>query len=123
MDKEAILQEIENMPVKDLAELVEMIEKRFNVSATMMAPAAVVAAGNGKEEAPAIETYNVVITSPGQKKIQVIKELKELTGKGLKDCKELVDNLPATVKEGVNPEEAASTKEKLEAAGAEVELR
>jgi len=123
MDKEAILQEIENMPVKDLAELVEMIEKRFNVSATMMAPAPVVAAGNGKEEAPAIETYNVVITSPGQKKIQVIKELKELTGKGLKDCKELVDNLPATVKEGVDPEEAASTKEKLEAAGAEVELR
>jgi len=123
MDKEAILQEIENMPVKDLAELVEMIEKRFNVSATMMAPAAVAVAGNGKEEAPAVETYSVVITSPGQKKIQVIKELKELTGKGLKDCKELVDNLPAIVKEGVEPEEAASTKEKLEAAGAEVELR
>ena len=123
MDKEAILQEIENMPVKDLAELVEMIEKRFNVSATMMAPAAVAVAGNGKEEAPVVETYSVVITSPGQKKIQVIKELKELTGKGLKECKELVDNLPATVKEGVEPEEAASTKEKLEAAGAEVELR
>jgi len=123
MDKEAILQEIENMPVKDLAELVEMIEKRFNVSATMMAPAAVAVAGNGEEEAPTVETYSVVITSPGQKKIQVIKELKELTGKGLKECKELVDNLPATVKEGVEPEEAASTKEKLEAAGAEVELR
>jgi len=123
MDKEAILQEIENMPVKDLAELVEMIEERFNVSATMVAPTAVAVAGNGEEEAAAIETYNVVITSPGQKKIQVIKELKELTGKGLKDCKALVDNLPATVKEGVEPEEAASIKEKLEAAGAEVELR
>ena len=127
MGKEEILQEIENMSVKDLADLVEMIEERFNVSAAMAAPVAVAAApgaaggGEGGEAAP--ETYKVVLTNPGQKKIQVIKEIKEITGKGLKECKELVDNLPAVIKEGVGPEEAASLKEKLEAAGAEVELK
>lgn len=126
MGKEEILQEIENMSVKDLADLVEMIEERFNVSAAMAAPVAVAAApgaagSEGGEAAP--ETYKVVLTNPGQKKIQVIKEIKEITGKGLKECKELVDNLPATIKEGVGPEEAASLKEKLEAAGAEVELK
>ncbi len=127
MGKEEILQEIENMSVKDLADLVEMIEERFNVSAAMAAPVAVAAApgaaggGEGGEATP--ETYKVVLTNPGQKKIQVIKEIKEITGKGLKECKELVDNLPAVIKEGVGPEEAASLKEKLEAAGAEVELK
>jgi len=122
MGKEEILQEIENMPVKDLADLVEMIEERFNVSAAVMAPVAVAPApgeGGGAEA----ETYKVLLTNPGQKKIQVIKEIKEITGKGLKECKELVDNLPATIKEGVGPDEAASLKEKLEAAGAEVELK
>ncbi len=126
MGKEEILQEVENMSVKDLADLVEMIEKRFNVSAAMAAPVAVAAspgaAGNeGGEAAP--ETYKVMLTNPGQKKIQVIKVIKEITGKGLKECKELIDNLPAAIKEGVEPEEAASLKEKLEAAGAEVELK
>jgi len=126
MGKEEILQEIENMSVKDLADLVEMIEERFNVSAAMAAPVAVAAApgsAGGEEGEAAPETYKVVLTNPGQKKIQVIKEIKEITGKGLKECKELVDNLPATIKEGVGPEEAASLKEKLEAAGAEVELK
>jgi large subunit ribosomal protein L7/L12 len=126
MGKEEILQEIENMSVKDLAELVEMIEERFGVSAAMMAPVAVATAPGGAagDGAPAAaETYKVVMTSPGQKKIQVIKEIKEITGKGLKECKDLADNLPAIIKEGVGPVEAASIKEKLEAAGAEVELK
>lgn len=126
MGKEEILQEIENMPVKDLADLVEMIEERFNVSAAVMAPVAVAPApgeGGGAEGGAEAETYKVLLTNPGQKKIQVIKEIKEITGKGLKECKELVDNLPATIKEGVGPDEAASLKEKLEAAGAEVELK
>jgi large subunit ribosomal protein L7/L12 len=122
MGKEEILQEIENMAVKDLADLVEMIEERFNVSAAMAAPAAVaVASGAGEEDA--VESYKVVITSPGQKKIQVIKVIKEITGKGLKECKELVDNLPATIKENVGADEAASLKEKLEDAGADIELQ
>jgi large subunit ribosomal protein L7/L12 len=126
MAKEDILQQIEEMSVKDLAELVEMIEERFNVSAAMAAPVAVAVAPAGGDEggaAAAAETFKVVMTSAGQKKIQVIKEIKELTGKGLKECKELADTLPATIKEGVSPDEATSIKEKLEAAGAEVELQ
>jgi large subunit ribosomal protein L7/L12 len=128
MGKEEILQEIENMSVKDLADLVSMIEERFGVSAAMMAPVAVATApgggaAGGEGAAAAPETYKVVMTNPGQKKIQVIKEIKEITGKGLKECKDLADNLPAVIKEGVGPVEAASIKEKLEAAGAEVELK
>jgi len=126
MAKEDILQQIEEMSVKDLAELVEMIEERFNVSAAMAAPVAVAAApvaGGDAEAGGAAETFKVVMTSAGQKKIQVIKEIKEITGKGLKECKELADTLPATIKEDVNPDEATSIKEKLEAAGAEVELQ
>ena len=126
MAKEDILQAIEEMSVKDLADLVEAIEERFNVSAAMAAPVAVaVAPGAGGDEggAAAAETLKVVMTSAGQKKIQVIKEIKEITGKGLKECKELADALPATIKEDVSPDEATSIKEKLEAAGAEVELQ
>jgi len=125
MGKEEILQEIENMTVKDLADLVSMIEERFGVSAAMMAPVAVATApGAGADGgAAAPETYRVVLTSPGQKKIQVIKEIKEITGKGLQECKALVDSLPAVIKEGVGPDEAQSLKEKLEAAGAEIELK
>jgi len=125
MGKEEILQEIENMAVKDLADLVEMIEERFNVSAAMAAPVAVAAApgAGGEGGEAAAESYKVMLTSPGQKKIQVIKVIKEITGKGLKECKELVDKLPATIKENVGPDEAASLKEKLEEAGAEVELQ
>ena len=125
MAKEDILQQIEEMSVKDLAELVEMIEERFNVSAAMAAPVAVAVAptAGGAEGDAAPDTLKVVMTSAGQKKIQVIKEIKEITGKGLKECKELADNLPATIKEDVGPDEATSIKEKLEAAGAEIELQ
>jgi large subunit ribosomal protein L7/L12 len=124
MAKEDILQQIEELSVKDLAELVEMFEERFNVSAAMAAPVAVAVAGGGDGAASAApETLKVVMTSAGQKKIQVIKEIKEITGKGLKECKDLADNLPAVIKEGVSTDEATSIREKLEAAGAEVELQ
>jgi large subunit ribosomal protein L7/L12 len=125
MAKEDILQQIEEMSVKDLADLVEAIEERFNVSAAMAAPVAVAVAPGAADdgEAAAAETFKVVMTSAGQKKIQVIKEIKEITGKGLKECKELADTLPATIKEDVGPDEATSIKEKLEAAGAEIELQ
>jgi large subunit ribosomal protein L7/L12 len=126
MAKEDILQQIEELSVKELAELVEMFEERFNVSAAMAAPVAVATApgAGGEAEADAgPELLKVVMTSAGQKKIQVIKEIKEITGKGLKECKELADKIPATIKEGVSPDEATSIKEKLEAAGAEVELQ
>jgi large subunit ribosomal protein L7/L12 len=119
-----ILQQIEEMSVKDLAELVEMIEERFGVSAAMAAPVAVAAAPAGGEAGgkPAVEAYKVIMKSAGQKKIQVIKEIKEITGLGLKEAKELADKVPAVIKENVSPDEAASIKEKLEAAGAEIEL-
>jgi len=125
MAKEDILQQIEEMSVKDLADLVEAIEERFGVSAAMVAPVAVAAAPGGDEggAAAAPATVKVVMTSAGQKKIQVIKEVKEITGKGLKECKELADALPATIKENVGLDEATSIKEKLEAAGAEIELQ
>jgi len=124
MAKEDILQQIEEMSVKDLAELVEMFEERFNVSAAAAAPVAVaVAPGEAGADDGGSETLKVVMTSSGQKKIQVIKEIKEITGKGLKECKELADNLPAVIKEDVSNDEATSIKEKLEAAGAEVELQ
>lgn len=125
MAKEDILQQIEELSVKELAELVEMFEERFNVSAAMAAPVAVaVAPAGGEGEAGgAAETLKVVMTSAGQKKIQVIKEIKEITGKGLKECKELADNLPAVIKEDVSNDEATSIREKLEAAGADVELQ
>jgi large subunit ribosomal protein L7/L12 len=119
-----ILKQIEEMSVKDLAELVSMIEERFGVSAAMVAPVAVaVAPGGGDAGAkPAAEAYKVVMKSAGQKKIQVIKEIKEITGLGLKEAKDLADKIPAVIKENVSPDEAASIKEKLEAAGAEIEL-
>ncbi len=120
-----ILKQIEEMSVKDLAELVGMIEERFGVSAAMVAPVAVAAAPAGGGDAggkPAAEAYKVVMKSAGQKKIQVIKEIKEITGLGLKEAKDLADKVPAVIKENVTPDEAASIKEKLEAAGAEVEL-
>ena len=125
MDKEAILQEIEKMNVKDLAELVTMIEERFNVSAAAMTPVAVTGSPGaaGEEVAAAVEAYNVVLVNPGQKKIQIIKQIKEVTGKGLKECKELVDKLPAIIKEEVDPDEANTLKEKFESLGAEIELR
>ncbi len=120
-----ILKQIEEMSVKDLAELVGMIEERFGVSAAMMAPVAAAAGPAGAGDAgakPAVEAYKVVMKSAGQKKIQVIKEIKEITGLGLKEAKELADKIPAVIKENVSPDEAASIKEKLEAAGAEIEL-
>ena len=119
-----ILKQIEEMSVKDLADLVGMIEERFGVSAAMVAPVAVAAAPAGGDAGakPAAEAYKVVMKSAGQKKIQVIKEIKEITGMGLKEAKELADKIPAVIKENVSPDEAASIKEKLEAAGAEIEL-
>lgn len=123
MTKEEFVSAIEQMSVKELAELIAAIEERFGVSAK----AEVSVAPAPEAEAPAQEaektTVDVMITAVGQQKIQLIKTVKEITGKGLKECKELVDKLPATVKAGVEPAEAEELRKKLEAAGAEVELR
>ncbi len=126
MTKEEFIQAIEAMTVKELAELVKAIEDRFGVSAAVAAAPVAVAvapqAGEAKAEAQKT-TVDVVLTNAGPQKIQLIKVVKDLTGKGLKECKDLVDQLPAVIKAGVSPEEAEDIKKKLVAAGAEVELR
>jgi large subunit ribosomal protein L7/L12 len=127
MTKEEIIQAIEGMTVKELAELVKALEERFGVSAQVAAPVTVAVAAQpaaaGATAAPEKTTFDVVITNAGQQKIQLIKVVKDITGKGLKECKDLVDNVPAVVKSGVSKEEAEEIKKKLEAAGAEVQIK
>lgn len=123
MTKEDILQAIENMTVLELSELVKAMEEKFGVSAA--APVAIAAQGavvTSEEEEEQTE-FDVVLTSAGQKKIAVIKVVRELTGLSLKDAKGLVDSAPKPVKEGVSKEEAESVKSQLEEAGAVVELK
>lgn len=126
MKTEEIIETVEEMSVKELSDLVKALEERFDVSAQATAPAAAPAGGQGegeKVEEEEEDTFEVVLTNPGQKKIQVIKQLKEITGKGLKECKTLVDDLPGTLKEGLEEEDAEDIKDQLEDLGAEVELR
>jgi large subunit ribosomal protein L7/L12 len=110
---------LKEMTVLELNELVKAIEEEFGVTAA--APVAVAAAGPVEEEGPS--TVNVVLKEVGPNKIAVIKVVRELTGLGLKEAKDLVDGAPANVKEGVSPEEGESLKAKLAEAGAVVELK
>lgn len=126
MTKEQILEAIENMTVLELSELVKALEEKFGVSAAApVAVAAMPGAAGGAAAAEAEEKteFDVVLTSAGDKKIQVIKVVRELTGLGLKEAKDLVDNAPNPVKEGVSKEEAEEIKAKLEEAGATVEVK
>ncbi|WP_461831608.1 50S ribosomal protein L7/L12 [Aquifex sp.] len=120
-----IVEAIKNMSVLEVAELVKRLEEEFGVSAAAMvaaAPAAGAAAGAPAQAEEKTE-FDVILKSPGKNKIQVIKVVREITGLGLKEAKELVDNAPKPVKEGVPKEEAEQIKKKLEEAGAEVELK
>jgi large subunit ribosomal protein L7/L12 len=127
MSKDDILEAIGNMSVFELAELIEAFKSRFGV--TIAAPAAAPAggaAGAGAAAAPAVEEkteFTVVLKAAGEKKIQVIKEIRAITSLGLKEAKDLVEGAPGTVKEGVNKQEAEEIKKKLEAQGAVVELK
>jgi len=123
MTKEEIMQAIENMTVLELSELVKAMEEKFGVSAA--APVAVAAVG-GAAAAPAEEEkteFDVILKDCGEKKIGVIKVVREVTGLGLKDAKALVDGAPAAVKEGIAKADAEALKAKLEEAGATVELK
>ena len=125
MDKDEFIKQVEAMNVVELNELVKALEEKFGVSAAAMA-AAPAAAGSGGEEAEAAEekdSFNGVLNDAGQQKIQVIKVVREATGKGLKEAKDVVDAAPSVVKEGVKKEEAEELKKKLEEAGAIVELK
>ncbi len=121
--KEQVVEFIENMTVLEMSEFVKDLEEKFGVSAA--APVAVAAAGAAPGEAAAEEKseFDVVMTSFGEKKINVIKAVRAITGLGLKEAKELVDGVPGTVKEGASKEEAADIQKQLEEAGASVELK
>jgi len=124
--KEELLEAIGNMTVLELAEFVEAFKTKFNVTAVMAAPAAGAApAGGGAAAAPVEEKteFDVVLKEAGAKKIQVIKVVREVTSLGLKEAKDLVDNPPKPVKEGVSKSEAEQIKAKLEEQGATVELK
>ena len=116
-----MIEEIKALTVLELSELVKAIEEEFGVSAA--APVAVAAAGAAAPAAEEKTEFDVVLAEAGANKIQVIKAVRELTGLGLKEAKELVDGAPKNVKEGVSKEDAEAAKEKLEAAGAKVELK
>jgi large subunit ribosomal protein L7/L12 len=121
---EDIMTTIKGMTVLELAELVKALETEFGVSAA--APVAVAAAAPAGEAAPAAEEkteFNVILTEIGANKINVIKAVRELTNLGLKESKDLVEGAPKPVKEGVNKEDAAAAKAKLEAAGAKAEIK
>ena len=120
MTIEQILEAIEQMKVTELNELVKAAEEKFGVSASAPVMVAGAAAGGAAEEKT---EFDVVLANAGSSKVGVIKAVREVTGLGLKDAKDLVDNAPKTLKEGASKEEAEQIKEKLEAAGASVELK
>lgn len=121
MSKETILEEIKSMTVLELNDLVKAIEEEFGVTAA--APVAVVAGGGAVAEAEEQSEFDVILTSAGGSKINVIKAVREITGLGLKEAKDLVDGAPKPIKEKVSKEDAEAVKAKLEAAGASVELK
>jgi ribosomal protein L7/L12 len=122
MTKEEIMEAIENMTVLELSELVKAMEDKFGVSAA--APVAVAAApAAGGAAAEEKSEFDVVLKEIGANKVQVIKAVRELTGLGLKEAKDLVDGAPKTVKEGLAKADAEEAQKKLEAAGAKVELK
>jgi large subunit ribosomal protein L7/L12 len=124
-NKEELLDAIGNMTVLELAEFVDAFKEKFGVTAVMAAPAAGGAGAGAAPAAPVEEQteFDVVLKEAGAKKIQVIKVVRELTSLGLKEAKDLVDNPPKAVKEGVSKEEAAQVKAKLEEQGATVEVK
>ena len=121
---ETILESIEKLTLLEAAELVKAMEEKFGVSAAApVAVAAAPAAGAGEAAADAPSEVNVILASAGANKIAVLKLVREITGLGLKEAKDLVDGAPKAIKEGVKPEEAADIKAKLEEAGAKIEIK
>ena len=126
MSKDEILDAIGNMSVFELAELIEAFKSKFNVTIAAAPVGGGAPAGGGAAAAPVVEEkteFDVVLKEAGGKKIQVIKVVREITGLGLKEAKDLVDGAPQTVKSGVSKDEAAQIKAKLEEQGAGVEVK
>ncbi len=124
-DLQKIVEELSGLTLLEAAELTKLLEEKWGVSAATMAVAAAPAAGAGAA-APVVEEkteFDVLLTGVGEKKIQVIKVVRELTSLGLKEAKDLVEGVPKAVKEGVPKDEAESVKKKLEEVGATVEIK
>ena len=125
ISKEDVVEFISNMTVLELSDFVKELEEKFGVTAA--APVAMVAggmpSGQAQEEAEEQTEFNVVLTAIGDKKIQVIKAVRAITGLGLKEAKALVDSVPGAVKEGVSKEEADNVQKELEEAGASAEIK
>ena len=123
-DKDAFLTALDSMTVLELNDLVKAIEEKFGVSAaSMAAPAAGGAAGGAAAAVEEKTDFNIVLVDVGANKVSVIKAVREITGLGLKEAKDLVDGAPKTVKEGAPKADAEAAKKKLEEAGAKVELK
>ena len=125
VDKEEILETIGNMSVMEIVDLISAMEEKFGVSAAAAVAAMPAGAAGAADAAPAEEQteFNVVMTSFGEKKVNVIKTIRAITGLGLKEAKDLVEGVPAPVKEGVAKDEADDIKKQLEEAGAAVEVK
>ena len=123
-DLEKIVEELSSLSVLEASELSKLLEDKWGVTAAApVAVAAAPAAGGGEAAAEEKDSFTVVLAAAGDKKINVIKEVRTITGLGLKEAKDLVEGAPKEVKEGASKDEAAEIKEKLEAAGATVELK
>ena len=120
-NQEQIIEAIKEMSVLELNDLVKAIEEEFGVTAA--APVAMAGAAGGADAAAEQTEFTVELTNPGASKIKVVKAVKEITGLGLKDAKDLVDNAPKAIKEGVSKDEAEEIKAKLEEVGATVEVK
>ena len=124
VSKEDILETIANMSVMEVVDLISAMEEKFGVSAAAAVAAAPVAAAGGAAAAVEEQTeFNVIMTSFGANKVNVIKAIRAITGLGLKEAKDMVEGVPATVKEGVSKADAADIKKQLEEAGAAVEVK
>ena len=122
-DLEKIVDQLSELSVIEAADLAKLLEDKWGVSAAAPVAVAAVAAGGDAEAAEEQTEFDVILTAFGEKKINVIKEVRTITGLGLKEAKDLVEGAPKTVKEGVSKDEAAGIKGKLEEAGASVELK
>jgi large subunit ribosomal protein L7/L12 len=122
-DKDAFLTALDSMTVMELNDLVKAIEEKFGVSAAAMAAPAAAGGGAAAPVAEEKTEFNVMLMEAGAQKVQVIKAVREITGLGLKEAKDLVDGAPKAVKEGMNKADADAAKKKLEDAGAKVELK
>jgi large subunit ribosomal protein L7/L12 len=122
-DKDAFLTALDSMSVMELNDLVKAIEEKFGVSAAAMAAPAAGGGGGAAAAAEEKTEFNVVLAEAGANKVSVIKAVREITGLGLKEAKDMVDGAPKAIKEGVSKEEAEAAQKKLEEAGAKVELK